>query len=246
MRLHNVALVMALSVVGMTTLGCDMKKHAEDIGFKQGDSLVEKGTIKYDTLVDKDEACNQAWADYESNLQRRADMIPQLLGAVKGAMAHEQATLVAVTQARANATRPEIKLDPKSDDFSDPNKVAAFQQAQGQLGTQLSRLMVASENYPTIAANQNFMNFQTQIEGTENRLLRAREQYNAAAGDYNKELRHVSGRVINPITGHEFKPRVYFTSDANAKVAPTVDFGAGPATTAIVPGPGGARGAGVQ
>lgn len=92
--------------------------------------LPGRGVEKYDLLVDKDEACNQKWSDYESNLQRRADMIPQLVAVVKGSAAHEETTLVAVQQARSNATRPEIKLDPKNDDFSDPAKVAAFQQAQ--------------------------------------------------------------------------------------------------------------------
>ena len=235
MRFYNVAFTMALGVVSLTAVGCDVNKHLEDVGFK-GDNVTQKLTDKYDTLVDKDETCNQAWADYESNLQRRADMIPQLVGVVKGAAAHEEATLVAVTQARANATRPEIKLDPKNDDFSDPAKFAAFQNAQGQLGATMSRLLVANEQYPTIAANANFQSLQVQIEGTENRLLRSREVYNNAARDYNTELRHVSGKVINPLTGHEFKPRVYFTADANSRVAPTIDFGTGPAATAIQPG----------
>jgi LemA protein len=233
MKLYSIVLFSAIS---LTFLGCDVKKHMEDVGFKQGDSVVEKGTIKYDTLVDKDEDCNQAWADYESSLQRRSDMIPQLVSTVKAAAAHEEVTLTAVTQARANATRPEIKLDPKNDDFSDPAKFAAFQQAQGQLGATLGKLMVASENYPTVAANENFKNLQVQIEGTENRLLRSREVYNQKARDYNTELRHVSGKVLNPLTGHEFKPRVYFTADDSARQAPTLDFGTPAAATAIQPG----------
>src|SRR5579859_2328616 len=219
-------------------VACDTKKTAEDLGFKQGDSLLEKGTIKYDLLVDRDEKCSQAWADYESQLQRRADLIPQLVSVVKGAAHHEEATLVAVTQARANATRPEIKLDPKNDDFSDPDKFAAYQQAQGQLGTTMQKLLVANEQYPEIAANQNFQNLQVTIEGTENRILRAREVYNNAAREYNTELRHVSGKILNPVTGHEFKPRVYFTADVAAKSAPVIDFGAGPASTAIQPAQG--------
>ncbi len=235
MRFYNISFVTLLAMTSALSVGCDVKKHMEDIGFKQGDSLVEKGTIKYNTLVDRDEDCNAAWSDYEAQLQRRADMIPQLVATVKAAAAHEEVTLTAVTQARANATRPEIKLDPKNDDFSDPNKFAAFQQAQASLGTQLSRLMVASENYPTIAANENFKNLQVQIEGTENRLLRSREVYNQKSRDYNTELRHVSGRVINPLTGHEFKPRVYFTADANSRVAPTIDFGTPAADKAVQP-----------
>jgi LemA protein len=230
-------LVGLLGVASLTAVGCDVNKHLEDVGFKQGDNVVQKGTIKIDTLVDKDETCNQAWADYEGNLTRRAQMVPQLVGIVKGASAHEQATLVAIAQAQANATRPEVKLDPNNgEDMSDPQKFAAYQQAQGALGTQLSRLMVqAPAMYPQLATMPLFTNLQVQIEGTENRLQRNREVYNNAVKEYNEELRHVSGRIINPLTGHEFKPRVYFTADAADKAAPTVDFGAGPATTAIVP-----------
>lgn len=198
-----------------------------------GCGLAEKGVAKYDTLVDKDESCNAAWADYEANLQRRSDMIPQLVSVVKGAVNHEEATLVAVTQARASATQ--IKLDAKSGDFEDPEKFKQFAAAQNGLGTAMSRLMVASENYPELKANKLFENLQVQIEGTENRLLRSRENYNKAVSEFNKELRHVSGKVINPVTGHEFKPRVFFQADEGAKNAPTLDFGSGPANTAIQP-----------
>lgn len=217
-----IAVLMALTVPSIA--GCDPSKRMEDVGFKQGDNPLEKGTIKYDTLVDKDEKCNERWSNYESNLQRRADMIPQLVSVVKGSAAHEEDTLTAVVQARANATRPEIKLDPKSDDFSDPAKVAAFQQAQGQLGTALGKLMMVKEKYPDLQANKAFANLQVQIEGTENRLLRAREEYNKAVADYNGELRHVSGKVLNPLTGHEFKAREYFKMDPGAEKAPTIDF----------------------
>ncbi len=220
MKLYNLALCALLAGSSVAVTGCD---------------LADKGVAKYDTLVDKDEACTQAWADYESNLQRRADMIPQLVAVVKGSAAHEEATLVAVTQARANATRPEIKLDPKAGDLEDPQKFAAYQQAQASLGTQMSRLLVASENYPTLQANSAFHDLQIQVEGTENRLLRAREQYNKAVMAFNTELRHVSGKVINPITGHEFKPKAYFQADDSAKTAPKIDFGTPPAQTAVAP-----------
>lgn len=236
MNFRHVAFAVLVSAVGVSTLGCDTKKTAEDLGFKQGDSLLEKGVVKYDTLVDKDETCNQAWADYEGNLTRRTQMVPQLVGVVKGLASHEQATLVAVQQAQASATRPEIHLDPKNDDMSDPDKFKAYQDAQSHLGATLNRLMVqAPAQFPQLAATPAFTNLQVQIEGTENRLQRNREVYNAAVKDYNQELRHVSGKVINPATGHEFKPRVYFTASESDKAAPTVDFGNGPATTAIVP-----------
>lgn len=243
MKISNLALVAMLTVPSLSMLGCDVKKHMEDVGFKQGDSVVEKGTIKYDTLVDKDETCNEKWADYQSQLQRRNDMIPQLVGVVQGAAAHEETTLIAVTQARANATRPEIQMQEArhnpdgtvTNDFEDPAKVAQYQQAQGQLGATLSRLLVANEQYPQIAANQQFHDLQVQIEGTENRILRSREEFNSSVKDFNGELRHVSGKVINPITGFEFKPRQYFSADTNANVAPVVNFGTPVGATAVQP-----------
>lgn len=222
--MKNFVLVAALAFVSVTSLACNASKHMEDIGFKQGDNVVEKGTVKYDALVDKDEACMQKWSDYESNLQRRADLIPQLINTVKGSAAHEQDTLTAVIQARANATRPEIKLDPKSDDFSNPEKVAEFQKAQAQLGTAIGKLMMVQEKYPDLQASGHFKDLMVSMEGTENRILRAREEYNKAVGAFNSELRHVSGKVINPITGHEFHPREYFKMDPEAAKAPTVDF----------------------
>lgn len=187
----------------------------------------DKGVEKYDTLVDKDEACNQAWADYESNLQRRADLIPQLVSVVKGSAAHENSTLTAVIQARADASK--IVLNPKSGDFEDAKKFAEYQAAQNKVHTSLQQLQ---ENYPQLQAVAAFHDLQVQIEGTENRLLRAREQYNKAVASFNTELRHVSGKIINPITGHEFKPRVFFSADADAKVAPKIDFGTTPAPSA--------------
>ncbi len=204
MNLRSVmfAFVLATSTVAMT--GCD---------------LADKGVAKYDTLVDKDEACTAAWGDYESNLQRRSDMIPQLVSVVKGSAAHESTTLTAVIQARADASK--IVLNPKSGDFEDAKKFAEYQAAQSKVHTTFQQLQ---EQYPTLQANAAFHDLQIQIEGTENRLLRAREQYNKAVLAFNTELRHVSGKVINPITGHEFKPRVYFAADESAKVAPKINF----------------------
>jgi len=217
MKFRNVLFAVVLATSGVMSSGCD---------------LADKGVAKYDTLVDKDEVCMQKWADYEANLQRRADLVPQLVSVVKGSANHERGTLEAVTTARANATRPEIKLDPKNDDFSNPEKFKAYQEAQSHLGATMSRLLVANENYPELKANQAFHDLQIQIEGTENRLLRARTEYNKAVQSYNLELRRVSGKVINPLTGHEFKPRVYFSADESAKVAPKIDFGSpSPATS---------------
>jgi len=194
--------VLATSTVAMT--GCN---------------LADKGIAKYDTLVDKDEVCNRMWADYESNLQRRADMIPQLVSVVKGGAQHEEKTLTAVIQARAEASK--IVLNPQAGDFEDAKKFAEFQATQTKVHTALQQLQ---ENYPNLQAVKGYHDLQVQIEGTENRLLRAREQYNKAVADFNQELRHVSGKIINPVTGHEFKPRVYFSADADAKQAPKIDF----------------------
>lgn len=220
MKLNSVLFALVLATSGVVVTGCDVTKRMDDVGFKQGDNPLQKGVIKYDTLVDKDEACNRAWSDYESNLQRRSDMIPQLVSVVKGSAAHESSTLTAVIQARADASK--IVLNPQSGDFEDAKKFAEYQAAQNKVHTSLRQLQ---ENYPNLQANAAFHDLQIQIEGTENRLLRAREQYNKAVADFNTELRHVSGKVINPVTGHEFKPRVYFQVEESAKQAPKIDFG---------------------
>lgn len=175
---------------------------------------------KFDTLVEKDETCTQMWADYEAQLQRRADLIPNAVEIVKASAAHEHSSLKDVAEARAGATQ--IKLT--ADDLTDPAKVAAFEKAQSQLKGSLSRLMMVQEQYPDLKANQGFHDLQVQLEGTENRILRARTQYNASVGDFNKELKRIGGRVVNGATGQEFKPRVYFTADPAATVAPKINF----------------------
>lgn len=185
-----------------------------------GCTLLDQGVQKYDTLVDKDELCNQTWSDYEAQLQRRADLIPNLVAVVKGSAAHEEKTLKEVMEARAAATQ--IKIS--GDDVTDPEKMAAFQKAQEQLKGSLSRLMMVQENYPDLKANAQFHDLMIQMEGTENRILRARQEYNKTVQSYNLELRRVSGKVINPLTNKEFKPRIYFSADESAKTAPKVDF----------------------
>jgi LemA protein len=231
--MKNISSLVLIAVLS-ASVGCDVKKHMEDIGFKRGDSVVEKATIKYDLLVDKDEFCNQAWANYQSQLQRRNDLIPQLTGVVKGVAAHEETTLIAVTQARASATRPEIQMQEArhnadgtiTNDFEDSQKLAQYQAAQAGLSQSMLALRDrAQEAYPTLTANSQFHDLSVAIEGTENRILRSREEFNKSVMDFNTELRHVSGKVINPLTGNEFKPRQYFGADEAAQHAPTVDFG---------------------
>lgn len=190
------------SVTPLTTTGCD------------------RGVAKYDTLVDKDEACTMKWADYEAQLQRRADLIPSIVNTVKGSAAHEEKVLKEVTEARASATQ--IKLS--AEDFTDPEKMKKFNEAQDKIKGSLSRLMMVQETYPDLKANNQFHDLMVSLEGTENRILIARRDYNDAVMKYNTELRHVSGKVINPLTGHEFKPRVYYQADEASKSAPKVDF----------------------
>lgn len=175
---------------------------------------------KYDSLVEANATCDQKWADLDAQLQRRYDLIPNLVATVKAYAKHEADVLEQVTAARANATQ--IKLT--ADDLSDPAKMAAFQKAQDELKGSLSRLLVTQEQYPDLKANQQFHDLTVELEGTENRLLRAREEYNAAVKDYNAELAKVGGKVLNKITGTPFKPRVYFSASADAQQAPKVNF----------------------
>jgi LemA protein len=178
------------------------------------------GCQKYDVLVEKNSICDEKWADIDAQLQRRYDLVPNLVATVKGSAAHEENTLAQVTQARAAATQ--IKLT--ADDLTDPDKMAAFQKAQDNLKGSLSRLMLVQEQYPDLKANAQFHTLQVELEGTENRILRAREEYNAAVRDYNSELGKIGGQVVNKVTGKPFKPRVFFSASTEAQAAPKVSF----------------------
>lgn len=175
---------------------------------------------KYDALVEANATCDEKWANIDVELQRRYDLIPNIVATVKGAAQHEEQTLEAVTAARASASQ--IKLS--GDDFSDPAKMAAFQKAQAQLGGALSRLLVTQEAYPDLKAMPQFHDLAVELEGTENRIARARQEYNAAVKTYNAELAKVSGTVVNKVTGHPFKPRIYWSAPAEAHEAPKVQF----------------------
>ena len=178
------------------------------------------GCQSYDELITKDQVCEQRWADYQAALQRRADLVPNLVETVRAAAKQEQATLTAVIEARAKATSIQLS----GADLEDPAKVAAFEKAQGDLKGALSRLLVVQEAYPDLKSNQGFRELQVQLEGTENRILRAREQYNAAVAAYNTELKKIRGSVVRKATGTTFKERVYFTASADAQIAPQVKF----------------------
>jgi LemA protein len=178
------------------------------------------GCSQYNTLIDKDQIAAQKWSDLDAALQRRYDLVPNLVATVKGSAQHEEQTLAKVTEARAAAGQLRLTAD----DLTDPQKVAAFQKAQQDLSGAISRLLVVNEQYPDLKANQAYHDLMVQLEGTENRILRAREEYNAAARDYNAELLRIGGQVVNKVTGQPFKPRVYFTASAEAQTAPKVSF----------------------
>jgi LemA protein len=182
--------------------------------------LSATGCENYDKLVDLDATCDQKWADVQTQLQRRYDLIPNLVATVKGQANFEKETLEKVTEARASATG--IKLS--GEDFTDPAKMEQFQKAQSQLSGALSRLLVASENYPDLKANAAFHDLRVDLEGTENRIARSRTDYNAAVKDYNSELGKIRGQAINKVTGKPFKKREYFNADVDAKAAPKVSF----------------------
>jgi LemA protein len=182
--------------------------------------LAATGCQSYDELITKDQVCEQRWADYQAALQRRADLIPNLVETVRAGAKQEQATLTAVIEARAKASSIQLS----GADLEDPAKVAAFEKAQGELKGALSRLLLVQEAYPDLKSNQGFRELQVQLEGTENRILRAREQYNAAVAAYNAELKKIRGSVIRKATGTTFKERVYFSAAADAQNAPQVKF----------------------
>lgn len=178
------------------------------------------GCQKYDELVERDATVEQKFADVQAQYQRRADLVPNLVATVKASAAHEEETLKAVADARAAATS--VKLT--TEDLSDPAKLAAFQKAQDQLKGSLGRLLVVQEKYPELKANQGFRDLQVQLEATENRILRSREQYNEAVKLYNAELGKIGGSVVNKATGQPFKKREYFQASAGSEVAPKVAF----------------------
>ena len=179
------------------------------------------GCQKYDTLIEKDQVCQQKWSDLEADLQRRSELIPNLVSTVKAAASYEQSTLTKITEARASATS--IKLS--GDDFSDPTKMKAFEDAQAKLSAgNIGRLLVSNENYPKLQANGQFTDLMKQLEGTENRILRARQQYNESVKDYNTELGKIRGAAVNKATGQPFKPRVYFSAAPESTAAPKVSF----------------------
>jgi LemA protein len=173
----------------------------------------------YNSLQTQEETVFKAWADIEATLQRRADLIPNLVATVKGYAQHEQETLQKVVEARSKATS--VQLSPA--DLSNPAAMQQFRANQGELSSALSRLMVVVEKYPDLKANQNFLDLQNQLEGTENRINVARQRYNEAAERFNGSIRKFPESLTNKFLLHLVK-KEYFKADEAAKVAPKVTF----------------------
>jgi len=171
----------------------------------------------YNKMVEQREGINRQWAQVETQYQRRADLIPNLVNTVKGYAEFEQQTLTQVIEARAKATSVNI-------DASNLNtqSMAQFQEAQGELNSALSRLLVTVERYPDLKANQNFLELQAQLEGTENRIQVARDRYNETARTYNTFIKQFPKNMLAGMYGFEDYP--YFTADQGAEQAPEVSF----------------------
>jgi len=174
-------------------------------------------TGTYNKLVKSDEAVTAQWGNVENQYQRRADLIPNLVATVKGYAEHEQSTLEGVINARAKATQ--VTIDPTN---LNEQTMAQFQAAQGELSSALSRLLVSVERYPDLKANQNFMDLQAQLEGTENRIAYQREEFNKVALEYNTLIRKFPSNIIAGMSGFSAKP--YFKAEAGAEAAPKVEF----------------------
>lgn len=175
------------------------------------------GIGKYNTMAMSQENVEKSWGDVESQYQRRADLIPNLVNTVKGYASHEKGTLEAVVAARAKATQ--ITIDPTN---ATPEQLAAYQKAQGELGQALGKLLAVTEAYPELKANENFLQLQSQLEGTENRITVARNKFNDEAKEFNKLIVTFPNNLIANFGG--FKRKAYFEADPDAKSAPKVSF----------------------
>lgn len=180
-----------------------------------GGFLWIKGT--YNRMVTADESVSAAWAQVENVYQRRADLIPNLVATVKGYAAHEATTLEDVTAARARATQ--VVVDPSD---LEPEDIARFNKAQGELSSALGRLLMITENYPDLKANQNFRDLQAQLEGTENRIATERMKFNEAARSYNTLIRRFPDNIIASM--FDFEKKGYFEAQEGAETAPKVEF----------------------
>ncbi len=191
----------------------------------------------YNAIQSKDESVNAAWSEVLNQYQRRADLVPNLVNTVKGYAQHEEEVLEKVTEARASVG----KVNLTTDDLTDEAKVKAFQAAQGELSSALSRLMVVTENYPNLKADALFQNLQAQLEGTENRITVARNKYIGAVQDYNTFIRSFPQNLTAGMFHYKTKANFSVENEKAISTAPTVDFNkpapAAPAAATPPPAP---------
>lgn len=171
----------------------------------------------YNSIVRLDQAVTAAWAQVETDYQRRSDLVPNLVATVKGAIGFETKTLLEVTEARANATS--IKL---STSQLTAENISSYEDAQAKLGGSLGRLIAIAENYPTLTATESFRGLQTQLEGTENRIAVSRKDFNSAVEEYNATIKTFPNALLAPMYG--FAPRAYFESAEGSETVPEVAF----------------------
>ena len=194
-----------------------LKKHKTIIIIAVVAIIALWGISSYNGLVSMDEEVQTKWADVETQYQRRADLIPNLVNTVKGYAAHESETLAAVVEARAKATS--VNIDPTN---ITAEQMANFQKAQDGVSSALGRLLVTVEKYPELKANENFRELQAQLEGTENRISVARRDFNEAARQYNTTLRSFPKNILAGMFG--FEKKAYFEALEGSDQAPTVQF----------------------
>jgi len=176
-------------------------------------------TSTYNGMVSAEEEVKASWAQVENVYQRRLDLIPNLVETVKGYAKHEKDVLESVVQARSKAGGV---VNISEDILDNPESFARFQKAQSELSSSLQRLLAITEAYPDLKANENFLNLQSQLEGTENRIAVERKRYNDACGNYNAKIRMFPASIVANMGG--FKPKAYFQADEAAKEAPKVSF----------------------
>jgi LemA protein len=173
--------------------------------------------FKYNGIAGSEQEVKRTWGNVESDYQRRTDLIPNLVNTVKGYANFEKETLTKVIEARASATQMKVDASNLS-----PDQIQAFQNAQGGLSQALGRLMVVAEQYPDLKANQNFLDLQSQLEGTENRINVSRQRFNDAVGSYNTRIVGFPGNLVAKLGG--FKEKGFFQAQAGADKAPEVKF----------------------
>ena len=178
------------------------------------------GISGYNKLVSLDQGVSAQWSQVENVYQRRADLVPNLVETVKGAAGFEKDTMTQVTEARAQVGKVAVGKDV----LNDPQAFQRFQQAQGQLSSALSRLLVVSERYPTLTATQNFRDLQAQLEGTENRIAVERQRFNEAAQAFNTKRNGFPTMILAGFFGARFNEKVYFQAQSGAQSAPSVKF----------------------